>query len=417
MKKIITPCTNYQGIINVPSSKSHAQRVLACALMSSSETQIEFLGNSTDEIAALEIIKASDAKWRNEGHFLIIEAGEKLHFEQTNLSFHESGLSSRMFTPILANSNQELNLNGEGSLTQRPMKVFSDTFPKLSVNFKSTEDQLPFVIEGPLVPQNIEIDGSLSSQFVTGFIYAYAGNNNTKQEIIHIHNPNSIPYIELSLEVLSDFGIDLKFENNQIQFAGPYKFKNAKIKIEGDWSSASFLLVGAALLGQITISNLKENSKQADKKILEALKDFGAKVAWNEGQLHITKNELLAFDFDATHCPDLFPPLAVLASFGKQTSKIKGVHRLFSKESNRAETLQSELGKLGANIEIKEDEMWIHPAGHLKNRHVDSCNDHRIAMACAIYGLMLQDEIEIENAESVQKSFPDFYKFLNHLAH
>jgi 3-phosphoshikimate 1-carboxyvinyltransferase len=417
MKKTITPCTNYQGIINVPSSKSHTQRVLACALLSSNETRIEFLGNSTDELAALEIVKASKAKWRNEGHYFILEKGEKLSFQTNEISFHESGLSSRMFTPILANANQKLVLNGSGSLLQRPMKVFSDTLPKLDVQFNSNNDKLPFELQGPLQPKDIVIDGSLSSQFVTGFIYAYAGNKQTRKEIIRIENPNSIPYIMLSLEVLADFGVDLKFENHQIQLDGPYTLTEAKIKIEGDWSSASFLLVGAALLGQITVSNLNQNSKQADKKILEALEDFGAKVAWNEHQLHITKNEFRSFEFDATHCPDLFPPLAVLASFGNEVSKIKGVHRLFSKESNRAETLQSELGKLGANIEIKGDEMWVHPAGRLKIRSVDSCNDHRIAMACAIYGLLLQDEIEIDNAEAVQKSFPDFYKFLNHLAH
>ena len=157
---------------------------------------------------------------------------------------------------------------------------------------------------------------------------------------------------------------------------------------------------------------MNPNSNQADQKILSALEDFRTTISWEGNKLCVTKNKCLSFDFNATHCPDLFPALAVLGSFGSSTSTIKGVYRLFSKESNRADTIVSELSKLGANIEIKEDIMHISPASNPTCFKVDSCNDHRIAMASAIFGLMLKKPIEISHAEAVNKSFPSFYKLL-----
>ena len=280
------------------------------------------------------------------------------------------------------------------------------------MRFDSNEAKLPFVLEGPIQPKDITIDGSLSSQFITGFIYGFVGSPTLGKHKITLNNPKSVPYIELSLDVLKSFGVDLKIENNEIQFNGPYQLNAAEIEIEGDWSSASFFLVAAALLGELTFLNMNPESCQADLKMLEAIQDFGAEVEWKDGQLMVRAKENHAFEFDATDCPDLFPPLAVLASFANGETKIKGVKRLFAKESDRAATIQSELGKLGANIRVEDDVMYINPGGEAKANEVDSCNDHRIAMACAIYGLKLNQQIEITNAEAVNKSFPSFYDLL-----
>ena len=173
-------------------------------------------------------------------------------------------------------------------------------------------------------------------------------------------------------------------------------------------------MVAGAILGDITIRGLNLNSKQADRKVLEALKDFGADLLLENG-VRIIKNQSKAFDFDATHCPDLFPPLAVLASFANGESRIKGVSRLIYKESNRAVTIQSELTKMGAKISIVGDEMLIQGIENVNSAEINPHGDHRIAMSCAIMALKADKPTTIQDSEVVNKSFPDFYNFLEKL--
>lgn len=416
MIQTVSPATSISGTIAIPPSKSHSQRILACALLSDKETRIHGIGHSDDELAALNILNQSNAEIETLGNSLVVKAGRKLQFSNTIINFHESGLATRMFTPILGNASQTLTLTGSGSLLKRPMHLFDQSLPAVTQLFQSTEGFLPFNIQGPLVPADVVLDGSLSSQFITGFVYAFVGSPRLKKAVITIDKPNSIPYIELSLDVLKSFGIDLKMEDNRIEMSGPYTWRNTEITVEGDWSSASFLLVAAALKGSITITNLNNRSNQADKKLLEALVDFGATIEWENDQLTISTNLRKGFRFDATHCPDLFPPLAVLASFANSESRIRGIHRLWAKESNRALTLQEELGKLGAQIDFEDDEMVIQPRKSSLANQVSACHDHRIAMACAVFALNGTTSVDIHDAEAVNKSFPDFFTYLNQLA-
>ena len=183
--------------------------------------------------------------------------------------------------------------------------------------------------------------------------------------------------------------------------------------MEGDWSSAAFFIVAAAIAGDLLISGLDMNSCQPDKKIMEVLNLAGATASIQGEVIEVNKSDYLsAFEFDATDCPDLFPSLTVLALNSKGISKIKGVKRLFDKESNRASTLVSEFSRLGASIQIEDDEMIIAGGKKLTGTEVDSHHDHRIAMALAIAGLNVEGDVIINNAESVSKSFPDFFKIL-----
>ena len=413
LDKTIKPAKKISGIIDIPSSKSHAQRAVACSLISKESTTILNFGDSKDELTALQILKQSNKIISHEKKIIKIDSSSNFKFKDNNISFNEAGLSCRLFTPILANSEQHLILNGNGSLLKRPMEIFNSVFKKLSVNFSSKNNKLPFTINGPINPQSISIDGSLSSQFISGLIYAYVGSDKLKTETIKIKNPKSFPYIELSLDVLKSFGVDLKLNKNTIHFNGPYNLKPTSITIENDWSSASFFIVAAAILGNITIKNINPNSKQADIKILSVIEEFGANVSWNKNDLNISKNQCLSFDFDASNSPDLFPPLAVLASFGSKTSSIKGVERLYAKESNRAQTINSELSKLGANIKISKDTMFVSPKSAPISFNVSSCNDHRIVMAASIFALMLNKPTLIKDSSAVNKSFPSFYKLLD----
>lgn len=404
------------GKIRIPASKSHAQRVLACALMNPQETCISGVGNSDDEQVALKLIAQLGATITTYEHEISVRGIELSNHTISHVDMGEAGLSTRMFTPILAVSSNTIEIQGRGSILNRPMTFFESYFPQLSIQIKTTNGCLPLEIQGPLSPISLEVDASQSSQYITGLIYAFVASKSTRNETITLKNPASIPYIELSLEVLNSFGISVEFQNFALQFSGPYAWKNTAVQIEGDWSSASFFCVAASISGTLTIQNLNPTSTQADRAILEVIEQFGAKIGWENNELTITSNQRNGFEFDATHCPDLFPPLAVLAVFGTEKSTIKGVHRLIHKESNRALAIQSEFQKMGIRVAIEADEMHVFPAKSINKTTIDTHGDHRIAMACAILGIFSTEGIELENPRVVNKSFPEFYAILEQLS-
>ena len=185
--------------------------------------------------------------------------------------------------------------------------------------------------------------------------------------------------------------------------------------VEGDWSGGAFLLVAGAIAGPITVRGLDMMSTQADKAIMKALSDANAGFAIEAKGIKLHPAEMKAFDFDATDCPDLFPPLVALASYCKGQTKIKGVKRLTHKESNRSASLQEEFGKMGVKVEVNDDVMIIHGGNKINGAKIHSHHDHRIAMACAVAALKAEGQTEIEDADAVKKSYPDFYDDLKKL--
>jgi 3-phosphoshikimate 1-carboxyvinyltransferase len=275
-------------------------------------------------------------------------------------------------------------------------------------------------IKGPLQPQNIEVDGSLSSQFLTGLLLAYASSE-ARDVTIKVNNLNSRPYIDLTLQVMKDFGLKIPTNNNYRSFhfdstALPGKNETINYMVEADWSGGAFLLVAGAIAGEIIVEGLDVDSTQADKAILNALEQAGAIMKIEKKQIKIKSGALKAFQFNATDCPDLFPPLVTLAAFCEGTSLIEGIHRLTHKESNRALTLQEEFGKMGLEINLKGDQMTVKGVNSLKGTFVHSHHDHRIAMACAIAALRADTQMIIEGAEAVNKSYPDFWDHLQKLS-
>lgn len=418
MKKIIEPITQIKGHLQIPASKSYAQRVLAAALLAKGKTHIARFGNSDDELAALAIIEKAGAQVQRVSSSELIITSQGLGQRDFTINCGESGLAARMFTPIMALGSGKITIEGEGSLKTRPMSFFDTTFEALEVNFQSSPSQdqprgyLPLSIQGPLHPKTLILDGSASSQFITGIIFAFAASPKLGTLTIQLQNPKSLPYIRLTLDVLQQFGVTIELTKNALHFCGPYQLKPSKQTIEGDWSSASFMLVAAALYGSVTISNLNAESQQADRAILTALTNFGANVKIEAQQITVEKDKARPFQFDATHCPDLFPPLAALAALTNGVSAIKGISRLIHKESNRAKTIQSEFKKMGINISLQEDYMLIHGRPQVLAATVQSHGDHRIAMACAILALKAKGPVTIEQAEAVNKSYPNFFEQL-----
>lgn len=404
------------GSIVAPASKSSMQRACAAALLSEGASEISNPGKSNDDLAALDVIQKLGARVVNneDGSITIHSQGVDPVEEEINCG--ESGLGIRMFTPIAALSNKRITINGVGSLCTRPMHFFDEIFPKLNIKIESREGKLPLRIEGPLVPADIEVDGSLSSQFLTGLLMAY-GASVTKPVSIKVNDLKSKPYIDLTLKVMESFGRKVTHSNYEVFHLNPQQknYEPQVYTVEGDWSGGAFLLVAGAIAGKIRVKGLDVMSTQADKKIMDALKDCGCDLSVSDDIIEIGPGNLKAFYFDATDCPDLFPPLVALASCCKGITEIKGVSRLAHKESNRGLTLQDEFGKMGVKITLQEDVMLIDGGVELLGATVHSRHDHRIAMACAVAALKASNTVVIEEAEAINKSYPDFYEHLQKL--
>jgi 3-phosphoshikimate 1-carboxyvinyltransferase len=432
MQTTIQPST-LGGVLLAPASKSSMQRACAAAFLRTGETIIRHPGHSNDDKAALGVIRDLGAevtnlpdgslRVRSEGAAAVgatgptgASGGDGDEAEPLEVNCGESGLGLRMFAPIFALSGRTIRVKGEGSLLKRPMDFFDAVFPELGIRVVSNGGKLPLEIQGPLQPRDIEIDGSLSSQFLTGLLFAFAAAG-APGVSIRVRDLKSKPYIDLTLQVMRCFGWEVE-NRDYAEFLFPAERQSGDptYTVEGDWSGGAFLLVAGAIAGPIRIKGLDEWSTQADKAILQALCDCGAVMEMGEDTILVGPvPALTAFRFDATDCPDLFPPLVALAAFCAGMTEIMGVSRLAHKESDRGLTLQEEFGKMGVRIELEGDKMLVFGGQGVKGAVVHSRHDHRIAMACAVAALKADGAVVIEDAEAIDKSYPDFYKDLREL--
>lgn len=405
------------GSLNAPAGKSAMQRACALALLTKGETIIHNPGLSNDDLTALDIIVQLGAEVKKEIDKVTVKSSGKINANSV-VNCGESGLSFRMFAPIAALDNKTILLTGSGTLLKRPMHFIDEVFPSLNVSTKSGNGFLPISITGPLQPTNISIDASLSSQYLTGLLFAFAAASTQKPVTIEVFNLKSKPYIDLSLQMLAQFGFDVTHDHYKLFHINPVTQKESTIfyYTESDWSSASFLMVGAAIAGEVVFKGLSAESAQADKAIIDVLRMSNASVTIQSNTITVNNSKPLnAFEFDATDCPDLFPPLVALAAYCEGTSVIKGVSRLFSKESNRADSLVDVFIKMKVQLSVKEDTMYITGNTGVYEAVVSSHHDHRIAMAAAVAGLKATGSIRIHSAEAINKSYPGFYNDLKML--
>jgi 3-phosphoshikimate 1-carboxyvinyltransferase len=403
------------GQLQAAASKSSMQRACAAALAARGKSFIRNPGHSNDDKAALDIIQRLGAVVTAESDAIVVQSRGVVPVADS-INCGESGLSIRMFTPLVALSDRKVRIEGTGSLVTRPMDFFDEIFPYLDVKVESVSGKLPLTIQGPLVPRTVTIDGSLSSQFLTGMLLAYSASG-ASDVSIKVTNLKSRPYIDLTLEVMKQFGLRVPVNHNYEAFsfgkAEPVAGDSLHTyTVEGDWSGAAFLLVAGAIAGPLTVKGLDVFSPQADKAVLQALMQCGAGISVEAEQISLRPVPLQAFHFNATDCPDLFPPLVALAACCKGKTVIEGVSRLAHKESNRALTLQEEFGKMGIQIDLQDDLMIIHGGTGIKGAAVHSRHDHRIAMACAVAALCADGPVVIAEAEAINKSYPDFYTHL-----
>lgn len=398
------------GTLTPPCSKSYAQRALAASLLSDEVSILRNVEFCDDTRSALRCIETLGARVTRIGaDTLSVEGG--LHPRAHTLSVGESGLATRLFTPIASLCSTPIVVRGRGTLLARPMGMMAGPLRQLGVRVRDRGGLLPLEVCGPIAGGEIELDGSLSSQFVTGLLLALP--RARQDTTLHVRDAVSTPYIDMTIDTAARFGVEI-CHNDYAEFfiEGNQRYAPTCFSIEGDWSAAAMLLVAGAVAGEVTVRNISMLSKQADTAVCTALVRAGAAVVNDEHSVTAARRELRAFEFDATHCPDLFPALAALAAAAEGVSVLKGTSRLEYKECNRAEAIREEYGKLGIEVDTSEPDTMRIRGGAVHAARVESHGDHRMAMSLAVAALRADAPVVIGQAECVAKSYPHFFEDL-----
>ncbi len=407
----ITPSV-LSGKVKVPPSKSFAHRAVLAAFLSGGECKINNIGLSEDISATLNCIKALGAEFEydDKKNNVLISRKADTSCGKLRLDCGESGSTLRFLITIALCFSQDLEFTGRGRLMERPMKPVFNIFDKKGIKHSLKNGILS--VKGKLSAGDFKIDGSVSSQFITGLLFALPLLDGDSRIIIE-NTLTSKGYIDITLDVLKKFGIKIENANYRVfTIKGNQQYKVKNYTVEGDFSQAAFFLVAGAIGCNITCTGLKENSLQGDKKILDIIAQTGAKiekVGTNGFKATATAN-MHGITVDADEIPDLVPIMAVLLAFCKGESRIVNAARLRIKESDRLAAICSELKALGADITEGEDFLIIKGVQVLSGNSISSHNDHRIAMATAIAACRCEGEVIIDGArKSVKKSYPDFF--------
>ncbi len=413
MDVIITP-NKLHGEVIIPPSKSLSHRAIIAASLASGKSKISNVLYSNDIKATINAMRACGAKIEEFEDYLIIEGSNVIRKENI-IDANESGSTIRFMIPIALVANEEVTFIGHNHLVKRPLDTFLEIFDKQGIKYERGEDYLPLKVKGGLKSGEFTVRGDISSQFITGLLYALPLLEG--DSIIHISTEmESKGYIDLTIDILKMFGIEIENRNYQeFYIKGNQKYKPCDYTIEGDYSQSAFFLVANALGADIKLKAMEEKSHQGDKKIIDDMKAFGFDSKFSNGELILSGNESQGAIIDFSQSPDLGPALTVLASLSKGRSEFINASRLRIKECDRITCMKEEINKLGGNVTELQDGMIIDGVDMLHGGVVDSHNDHRVAMSLAMATLKMDGELKILNASSVSKSFPHFWKVFESL--
>ena len=409
MNVIIHP-KKLKGNVLIPPSKSLSHRAIIAACLAEGESIISNISFSKDINATISAMEALGAKVVKDGSTLYI-TGSKIKRVKDLIDANESGSTIRFMIPIALVSNEPITFTGKNNLVNRPLDSYYEIFDNLGIEYTHPENAyLPLCVNGGLKSGVYKMRGDISSQFITGLLYALPLLDGDSKIIITT-NMESIGYIDLTLDVLKDFGIEIDNINyKEFIIKGNQKYKPSNYIVEGDYSQTAFYLVGGALGNDINILGMKEKSLQGDKKVIEDIKAMNGDVTFIDGILKCNKSDTKSAVIDFSQSPDLGPALSVLASLSQGTSHFINASRLRIKECDRITCVLEELNKMGANITETPDSMIINGVTKLHGTVVDSHNDHRLAMAFAMAATVCDGDVKILNAECVSKSYPHFWE-------
>lgn len=381
------------GTVTAPPSKSAAHRALICSFLAGGGSVSPII-NSKDMQATTGVIDA-------------LKRGD------STLNCIESGSTLRFMIPVAASLGKNVTFTGEGRLPERPVGEYLEILPKHNVKVESN-GFLPLSISGKLTNGTYEAAGDVSSQYITGLLLALA-NVDGDSAVILTTKLQSKPYVDMTVKVMADYGVDVKETEFGYLIHGNQQFKKLDYTVEGDWSQAAFFLVAGAIGGNITVNGLDMNSTQGDKEIVNVIRNFGGNITVDDNEIRCFGGELKGTEIDASDIPDLVPIIAVLAAFAKGKTVIKGTERLRYKESDRIESVVQNLKLLGAQVQETTDGMIINGRKKLNSAKLKGFNDHRIVMAFSVAGLYIDGAVEIDDAESINKSYPSFFEDYNRL--
>ena len=413
-----------QGEVTAPSSKSVAHRMMICAALSGKKCYIKNVSKSDDMTATIGCLSELGAKITFDNSTVFVDATEfakdkKKHY---TLNCKESGTTVRIMIPLCASLGLNVTFTGEGRLPLRPLDEYLELFKQHSVKVEKGENYLPLTISGKLTGDFYEVSPKVSSQYVTGLLFAQSLLQNDSTLSLSSELLGS-QYVDITLSVMRKFGVNIEKCDNSYKVFGAQSYKakdeysdeNIGINVEGDWSQAAFFLCAGAINGDITVNNLDINSTQGDKAIVEILKSFNADIEVRKNSVKVRKSELKSTTIDATDTPDLVPVVAVLSAFANGETNITGVSRLKFKESDRLLSTTNMIKSLGGNATYTDDVLTVYGNGKLIGGKVDSYNDHRIVMSSAVASLVCENDTVINDAQAVNKSYSDFFNDYNSL--
>ena len=402
------------GTIQIPPSKSLSHRAIIAAALAEGESIISNVLYSKDILATIDAMRACGAEIKEYSDHLVIH-GSKVKRVKSIINANESGSTIRFMIPIALVSDEEIEFRGENHLVKRPLDTFLEIFDTQGIKYTKGEDYLPLKVYSGLKCGTFKVRGDISSQFITGLLYALPLLDGDSKIVITT-NLESKGYIDLTLDMLKKFGIEIENkEYKEFIIKGNQSYKPYNYTIEGDFSQSAFFLVADALGADIKLSCMNMDSHQGDKKILLDMEDFGSNIIFENDLLSLENKTLHGATIDFSQSPDLGPALTVLASLAEGESNFINAGRLRIKECDRITAMRIELEKMGAKIIEHKDGMTIYGVKELHGAVIDSHNDHRVAMAIAMASLKTKGDIKILNAGCVSKSFPNFFSVFESL--
>jgi 3-phosphoshikimate 1-carboxyvinyltransferase len=418
MEVVVGKTTRLEGVVSAPPSKAYTHRMLVASSLSKGTSKILHPLDSDDTRATLRAIEAIGARTQLLENLWTIHGQEKLQSPTHPIDCGESGSTLRFMIPVAALAPGPLIFILGSSLKKRPIAPLLESLKQLGVasTFQQNKDSCAVEVNGGGIKGgNASIRGDISSQFISGLLFACPrAKEDTDLMITTMMESKS--YVQMTMETLAKHGIKATTTPAFSHFWIPsnQNYHPFYHTVPGDFSSAAFILAAAAITSsRITVKNLDYQTMQGDKEILNILKKMGSAIKFGDKFVEICGGQLSAVDIDAKDIPDLVPVCAVLACYAKGTSKVYNAKRLRYKESDRLDSLHIELKKMGADIAMEEDSLIIKGPCALHGASVDPHNDHRIAMACAVAALGARGETRIQNSECINKSYPQFFNDLH----
>lgn len=398
------------GEVRAIPSKSDVHRALICAALADRESRVNFSAVSEDINATISCLNSLGAQISVDSLGASVKPiGANLNRNAT-LDCGESGSTLRFMIPVAAALGSDSRFTGRGRLSERPLEPLVTVMKQNGCSFDGL-GSFPLSVKGKLKSSVFEIEGNVSSQFITGLLFALPVIGGGEIKILP--PVESKKYIDMTVRTMGEFGVNVSVEGTtySVDAKSKYTVCNEVYSSDGDWSNAAFFLSAAAIKGEVKCNGVFKNSLQGDKEIVNLLSRFGAQVDWAEDSVTVKSAELHAVDIDASQIPDLVPILSVVAAFAKGETKIYNAGRLRIKESDRLSAVATALNALGADVTELPDSLIIkgNPTVCFKGC-VDSFNDHRMVMSCAVAALCSGGEITITNAQAVNKSYPSFFE-------